>query len=163
METASESKLPFFCVLVHKLPSGTFQTSVYRMGTNADIVPLYNSNSTASHKHRYTAALFSRITTHCSNAKVHNQERNFLYQIFDSNGICLISSSVPYVSGTINTTILPTARLSPNFGVLGAVNDRGYPHVTGRFESLVILLSKQTGWTKILSVASLGNNCRVIQ
>ncbi len=39
METATENKLPFLDVLVHKLPSGTFETSVYKKATNADIVP----------------------------------------------------------------------------------------------------------------------------
>ncbi len=151
METASESKLPFYYVLVHKLLSGMFETSVHRKATNADIVLPDDSNSTASHKHSYTAALFSRITTHCCNVKVRNQERNFLHQLFDSNGIYLISSSVPYVTGTINTLILSTATLPPNSVVLGAVNttinDRAYPHVMGRFESFRMLLSKQTGWT----------------
>ncbi len=69
METAAENKLPFLDVLVHKLPSATFEASVYRKATNADIVLHYDSNSPASHKRSCMTALFSRITTHCRNAK----------------------------------------------------------------------------------------------
>ncbi len=66
METATESKSPFLDVLVHKL------STVYRKATNADIVLHYDSNSPASHKRSYVTALFSRITTHCSNAEARN-------------------------------------------------------------------------------------------
>ncbi len=38
METATENKSPFLDVLVHKLPSGAFETSVYRKATNADML-----------------------------------------------------------------------------------------------------------------------------
>ncbi len=79
METATENKLPFLDVLVHKLPSGTFETSVYRKATNADIVLHYDSNSPASHKRSCVTALFSRITAHCSNADARNQERSYLH------------------------------------------------------------------------------------
>ncbi len=86
METAKENKLPFLDVLVHKLPSRTFETSVYRKAANADIVLHYDSNSPASHKRSCVTALFSRITTHCSNAEARNQERSYLHRLFDSNG-----------------------------------------------------------------------------
>ncbi len=84
--TAAENKLPFLDVLVHKLPSGTLEASVYRKATNADIVLHYDSNSPASHKRSCMTALFSRITTHCSNTEARNQERNYLHGLFDSNG-----------------------------------------------------------------------------
>ncbi len=86
METAAENKLPFLNVLVHKLPSGTFEALVYRKATNADIVLHYDSNSPTSHKRSCMTALFSRITTHCSNAAARNQERNYLHRLIDSNG-----------------------------------------------------------------------------
>ncbi len=41
--TAAENKLPFLDELVHKLPPGTFERSVYRKATNADIVLDYAS------------------------------------------------------------------------------------------------------------------------
>ncbi len=80
METTTENKLPFLDVLVYKLPSGTFETSVYRKATNAHIVLHYDSNSPASHKRSCMTALFSRITTHCSNAEARNQERSYLHR-----------------------------------------------------------------------------------
>ncbi len=86
METAAENKLPFLDVLVHKLPSGTFEASVYTKATNADIVLHYDSNSPASHKRSCVTTLFSRITTHCVNAEARNQERNYLHLLYDSNG-----------------------------------------------------------------------------
>ncbi len=45
MKTAAENKPPFLDVLVHNLSSGTFETSVFRKATNADLVLHYDSNS----------------------------------------------------------------------------------------------------------------------
>ncbi len=47
--SAAENKLPFLDVVKHKLPSGKFETPVYRKATNADIVLHDHSNSQTSH------------------------------------------------------------------------------------------------------------------
>ncbi len=108
METATENKLPILDVLVHKLPSGTFETSVYRKATNADIVLHY---SPASHK-RYLAE--SQLTA----AMLRRATRKGATSTDFSTAMAtrLISSGVPYVTGTVNPLLLPTARLSSQHG-----------------------------------------------
>ncbi len=102
METAAENNLLFLDVLKHKLPSGTLETSVYRKATNTDIVLQYDSNSPASHKRSSVTALLAESQlSNCSNAEARNQERTTSTDISITMVTHLISSSVPYVTGTI--------------------------------------------------------------
>ncbi len=61
MASAAENRLPFIDVVVHKLQSGMFESSVYGKATNGDIVFHYDSNSPVGHKRSCVKALFSRI------------------------------------------------------------------------------------------------------
>ncbi len=58
MESVTENKLPFLDVLVHELPSETFEKSVHSKATIADIVPHYDSNYPTSHMRCCVNALF---------------------------------------------------------------------------------------------------------
>ncbi len=79
MVSAAENKLSFLDVLVRKLPSGLFETSVYRKAANANVVLHYDGTSQISHKCSCVKALSSRITTHYSGTETRNQERNYLH------------------------------------------------------------------------------------
>ncbi len=116
METAAENKITFLDVLINKLPSGTFETSVYKKATHADIVLDYNSNSPASHKRSCVTELLGRIVTNCSNAKVHNLRETTSTDFSTALVTRLISSSVPNVTGTVNLLLLPRARGSTQHG-----------------------------------------------
>ncbi len=61
-----------------------------------------------------------RITTHCSNAEAHNQERNYLRRLFDSNGYPLnfIKRALRHRNSqppptTNDETVCPTWRALP--------------------------------------------------
>ncbi len=83
---------------MHQAISRTFETSVYRKVTNADIVLHYDSVSPASQKCLNVTPLLGRIKTHCSNAKACNQEGNYLHRPFGNNGYSLnfIKRALPY-------------------------------------------------------------------
>ncbi len=83
-----------------------------------DIVLHNDSNSPASRKRSCVTALFSRITTHCSNAEARNQERSYPHRLFDSNGYPLNFIKRTYVTRTVHSLLLPTARQSPQHGEL---------------------------------------------
>ncbi len=50
MDNEKCSSLPFLDVLIHRLPTGTLETSVYRKPTHSDVVLNYHSKSPVSHK-----------------------------------------------------------------------------------------------------------------
>ncbi len=58
------SNLPFLDILIHRLPTGTLETSVYRKSTHSDVVLNFHSNSPASHKRSCVKAPPSSPLTH---------------------------------------------------------------------------------------------------
>ncbi len=67
MEEPTNDRLPFLDVLVQKLPSGDFETSIYRKETNAEAVLHFDSNHPACHKRNCIRAI--RVDTYCSSDK----------------------------------------------------------------------------------------------
>ncbi len=78
MEESTNDRLPFLDVLVQKLPSGHFETSVYRKETDADVVLHFDSKRPACHKRSFIKALFGRVKKHCSSEEARRQERTYL-------------------------------------------------------------------------------------
>ncbi len=58
LDKEKDSNLPFLDILIHRLPTGTLETSVYRKSPHSDVVLNFHSNSPASHKRSYIKTLF---------------------------------------------------------------------------------------------------------
>ncbi len=82
----TNGRFPFLHVLMQKLPSGDLESSVYRKGTNADVVLHHNSNHSTCHKRRCIKTLFSKVDTHCSSHEAHRQDKTYLHLLFHDNG-----------------------------------------------------------------------------
>ncbi len=73
--------------MIHCLPTGTLETSVYRKSTHSDVVLNFHSNCPASQKQSCIKALFfSRLHTHCSSPVARKPEKAYLYEMLLSNG-----------------------------------------------------------------------------
>ncbi len=95
MEELTNDRLPFLDVLVQKLPSGDFETSVYRKETYADVVLHFDSNHPACNKRGCIKALVGRVDTHCSSEEARRQERTYLDRLFNDNRYPINSLNVP--------------------------------------------------------------------
>ncbi len=58
LDKEKDSNLPFLDTLIHRLRTGTLETSVYRKSTPSDVVLHFQSNIHASHKRSCSKALF---------------------------------------------------------------------------------------------------------
>ncbi len=86
MEEPTNDRLPFLDVLVQKLPSGDFDTSVNRKETNANVVLHFDSNHPVCHKRSCIKALFGIVETVFSSEEARRQESTYLYRLFNDNG-----------------------------------------------------------------------------
>ncbi len=104
-----KDRTPFLNILIHRLPTGTLQISVYRKSTHSDVVLNFHSNSPVSHKHSCIKALFSRLHTHCSTPVARKAEQAYLYKTFQNNGyqINFIRQATRPPRGTTTTSNEP--------------------------------------------------------
>ncbi len=86
MEEPTNDNLPLLDVLVQKLPSSDFDTSVCRKETNANVVLHFDSNHPVCHKRSCIKALFGIVETDCSSEGARRQERIYVYRLFNDNG-----------------------------------------------------------------------------
>ncbi len=95
--------------MIHRLPTGTLETSVYRKSTHSDVVLNFHSKSLVSHKRSCIKALFSRLHTHCSTPVARKAEQTYLYKMLKSNGypINFIRQATRPPRGTTTTSNEP--------------------------------------------------------
>ncbi len=109
LDKEKDSNLPLFDILIHRLPTGTLETFVYRKSTHSDVVLNFHSNSPGSHKRSCIKAFFSRLHTHCSTPVARKAEKAYLYEMLQSNGyqINFIKQATRPARGTTTTSNEP--------------------------------------------------------
>ncbi len=73
-----EINFPFLDILIHRLPKGTLETSVYRKSTHSDVVLHFLSTSPVSHNPNCIKVHFSRLRTNCSTFLSWKAEKAYL-------------------------------------------------------------------------------------
>ncbi|BHF66784.1 hypothetical protein SprV_0200980600 [Sparganum proliferum] len=86
MEAETNNQLPFLDVLVRRCATGQLQTTVFRKATNTRQILHFNSNHPLSHKRSCVRTLFQRVETHCSTPADKRVERQYLNDLFRTNG-----------------------------------------------------------------------------
>ncbi|BHF62054.1 hypothetical protein SprV_0100503500 [Sparganum proliferum] len=86
MEAETNNQLPFLDVLVRWCATGQLQTTVFRKATNTRQILHFNSNHPLSHKRSCVRTLFQRVETHCSTPADKRVERQYLHDLFRTNG-----------------------------------------------------------------------------
>ncbi|BHF72404.1 hypothetical protein SprV_0401546900 [Sparganum proliferum] len=86
MEAKTNNQLPFLDVLVRRCATGQLQTTVFRKATNTRQMLHFNSNHPLSHKRSCVRTLFQRVETHCSTPVDKRVERQYLNDLFRTNG-----------------------------------------------------------------------------
>ncbi|BHF67439.1 hypothetical protein SprV_0301046500 [Sparganum proliferum] len=86
MEAETNNQLPFLDVLVLRCATGQLQTTVFRKATNTRQILHFNSNHPLSHKRSCVRTLFQRVETHCSTPADKRVERQYLHDLFRTNG-----------------------------------------------------------------------------
>ncbi|BHF71854.1 hypothetical protein SprV_0401491500 [Sparganum proliferum] len=86
MEAETNNQLPFLDVLVRRSATGQLQTNVFRKATNTRQILHFNINHPLSHKRSCVRTLFQRVETHCSSPADKRVERQYLHDLFRTNG-----------------------------------------------------------------------------
>nr|VZI20829.1 unnamed protein product [Spirometra erinaceieuropaei] len=86
MEAETNNQLFFLDVLVRRSATGQLQTTVFIKATNTRQILHFNSNHPLSHKRSCVRTLFQRVETHCSTPADKRVERQYLHDLFRTNG-----------------------------------------------------------------------------
>ena len=86
VEVENERKLPFLDILIERTTDGALETCVYRKDTHTDQILNFASNHPRQHKASCVKTLFARVYSHCSTPESRLAEKQYLSEVFKSNG-----------------------------------------------------------------------------